>query len=185
LLLKCLRVLKIGELWDVMDMGTGAGILAIFTALYSSSVNVDAVDINPQAVENAKTNVLRFGLGNIVDVYYSNLFSGVPFKKRFDTILFNQPLTSDSRFAANGSLEMSVFDPGYQTFRRFLQGAHYHLTKGGRLLVGASPNIGNPRLLSKIIRGEGYDSRIVGRNVEPSNQWDSGIEYRLLELREK
>jgi release factor glutamine methyltransferase len=56
----------------VLDMGTGSGVNAILAA--SKSTDVVAVDINPQAVEAARRNVIRNGVADRFDVRHSDVF---------------------------------------------------------------------------------------------------------------
>jgi release factor glutamine methyltransferase len=74
--------------FNVLDMGTGSGVCAIFAAKYAA--RVVAVDINPAAVRCAGINVLLNHVENKVEVRHGDLFSAVP-GEQFDLILFNPP----------------------------------------------------------------------------------------------
>ena len=71
---------------DVLEMGTGSGIVAIEASKYAK--NVLAVDINPKAITLAKKNAS--GIKNIT-IKKSDLFSNINSNNKFDLIAFNPP----------------------------------------------------------------------------------------------
>jgi HemK-related putative methylase len=73
---------------EVLDMGTGSGICAVFAARHAQ--RVVAVDINPEAVRCARINALLNHQESTVDVRLGDLFAPVS-GQRFDLILFNPP----------------------------------------------------------------------------------------------
>jgi release factor glutamine methyltransferase len=79
--------------WEVLDMGTGSGICAVFAARYAG--HVVAVDINPAAVRCAGINALLNHLEHKIDVRHGDLFAPVS-EERFDLILFNPPFVQGS-----------------------------------------------------------------------------------------
>ncbi len=73
---------------EVLDMGTGSGVCALFAARCAR--RVVAVDINPVAVRCARVNVLMNGVEDKVEVLHGDLFAPVA-ARRFDVVLFNPP----------------------------------------------------------------------------------------------
>jgi release factor glutamine methyltransferase len=73
---------------DVLDMGTGSGVCAVFAARHAR--RVVAVDINPAAVRCARVNALLSNLEHKIDVRHGDLFEPV-LTERFDLVLFNPP----------------------------------------------------------------------------------------------
>ena len=73
---------------EVLDMGTGSGVCAVFAAKYAR--RVVAVDINSAAVRCASINALMNGLENRLEARHGDLFAPVP-AERFDLVLFNPP----------------------------------------------------------------------------------------------
>lgn len=113
---------------DVLEMGTGSGIIAIFLAILG--YNVVGADINMQAIKcaesNAKLNNCR------VHFRQSDLFSQVP--ESFDTIIFNPPyLPSDDRIP--GSEQWDGGPDGFRVLRPFLSELPGHLKEKGRAYV--------------------------------------------------
>jgi HemK-related putative methylase len=74
--------------WEVLDMGTGSGVCAVFAAQHAR--RVVAVDINAEAVRCAGINARLNHLEHKIDIRHGDLFTPVA-AERFDLILFNPP----------------------------------------------------------------------------------------------
>jgi HemK-related putative methylase len=112
---------------EVLDMGTGSGVGAIFAARYAR--RVVAVDINPEAVRCASINAQLNHLEQKIDIRHGDLFAPVQ-AERFDIILFNPPFVRgtprndrDRAWRSNDVAE------------RFAAGLATHLKPGGFALV--------------------------------------------------
>jgi release factor glutamine methyltransferase len=112
---------------EVLDMGTGSGVGAVFAAKYAR--RVVAVDINPAAVRCAGINALINGVDGEIDVRHGDLFAPVHGEK-FDLILFNPPFLrgapTDDRDRAWRSSDVA---------ERFAEGLREHLKPRGSALV--------------------------------------------------
>jgi HemK-related putative methylase len=73
---------------EVLDMGTGSGICAVFAAQHAK--RVVAVDINSAAVRCAQLNATLSYREHRIEVRHGDLFSSVA-GQRFDLVLFNPP----------------------------------------------------------------------------------------------
>ena len=122
---------------DVLDMGTGSGVCAVFAAMHAR--RVVAVDINPAAVRCAGINALLNHLEHKIDLRHGDLFAPVA-GERFDLVLFNPPFVQgtprDDRDHAWRSTDVAA---------RFASGLRAHLKPGGSALVllstfGDAPN---------------------------------------------
>ena len=71
----------------VLDIGTGAGIQAIFAAEKASKVV--ATDLNQDAVDDTLYNAKFHGLEHMIDVRQGDLFGPVKDDEKFDVIIFN------------------------------------------------------------------------------------------------
>lgn len=113
--------------WEVLDMGTGSGVCAMFAAKHAR--RVVAVDINAAAVRCAGINALLNHLEHKIDVRHGDLFAPV-LEERFDLILFNPPFVqgspTDDRDRAWRSNDVA---------ERFAAGLGAHLKSGGSALV--------------------------------------------------
>jgi ribosomal protein L11 methyltransferase len=72
----------------VLDVGVGSGALTIAAALLGASA-VDAVDIEPAAVELARANAARNGVAGIVRVELGSVGPDGPFPGRYDLVVAN------------------------------------------------------------------------------------------------
>jgi len=112
---------------DVLDLGTGTGVCALFAARHAR--RVVAVDINPEAVRCAAVNALLNSLDSRLELRQGDLFAPVA-DRRFDLVLFNPPFIvgapRDARDAAWRSSDLP---------RRFAAGLAAHLKPGGCALV--------------------------------------------------
>ena len=112
-----------------LDVGTGTGYIA--EAALSKGADVTAVDINEEAVREAR-NRLPSG----VNVMWSDLFADV--QGEFDVAAFNPPYLPKA--PGGSAATVSGFD-GAKASRRFLSQCPDHLKDGGAgLLVVSSRN---------------------------------------------
>jgi release factor glutamine methyltransferase len=112
---------------EVLDLGTGSGVCAVFAARQAQ--RVVAVDINPEAVRCARINVLLHHQESRVDVRLGDLFAPVS-GERFDLVVFNPPflqgVPQDDRDRAWRSNDVA---------ERFGAGLSNHLKPNGCALV--------------------------------------------------
>ena len=112
---------------EVLDMGTGSGICAVFAARHAG--RVVAVDINAAAVRCAAINARLNSLEHKIDVRHGDLFEPVA-GERFDLIMFNPPFLRgaprDDRDRAWRSSDVA---------ERFAASLGSHLKPGGSALV--------------------------------------------------
>jgi HemK-related putative methylase len=113
--------------WEILDMGTGSGVCAMFAAKHAR--RVVAVDINAAAVRCAGINALLNHLEHKIEVRHGDLFEPVP-EERFDLVLFNPPFLQgvprDDRDRAWRSNDVA---------ERFAAGLGAHLKPAGFALV--------------------------------------------------
>jgi HemK-related putative methylase len=113
--------------WQVLDMGTGSGVCAVFAAKHAR--RVVAVDINPAAVRCAAINAQLNHLEHKIEVRLGDLFAAVA-DERFDLVLFNPPFLRgaprDDRDRAWRSSDIA---------ERFAAGLGARLRPGGSALV--------------------------------------------------
>ncbi len=130
----------------ILDIGTGSGCIAIACALAFPDAVVDAVDISPDALAVAATNVARYGLHERVRLLQSDLYGALA-GERYDLIVSNPPYVPDDEYAGlpdeyrhepAGALLSP--DAGLEHPLRILHGAAAHLYEGGLLVleVGAT-----------------------------------------------
>ncbi len=137
LILKQIRHYAVG---NVLDMGTGTGILALEAARLAEQVY--ACDINEDALEFAREQAA--GRQNIKFVH-SDLFSY--FKEnqmKFDLIIFNPPYLPDD--ARVKEIALDGGKKGYELIERFFADASEFLMPYGRILVVFSTLTGKEQI---------------------------------------
>lgn len=132
---------------EVLDMGTGSGVCAIFAARHAR--RVVAVDINPAAVRCAGINAMLNHLEHRIEVRHGDLFAAVP-QERFDLIVFNPPFIQgapqDDRDRAWRSDDVA---------ERFAAGLGAHLKPRAYALVLLS-TFGDAQLFLDAFRRHGF-----------------------------
>ncbi len=81
--------MKVAEDDNVLDMGTGCGILAVLAAEKAKSVL--AVDINPYAIQCASKNAENNGVKDRIEFRKGDLFQPINQNEHFNLIFFNPP----------------------------------------------------------------------------------------------
>ena len=126
-----------------LDLGTGSGCIALALAAEDPFVRVTAVDVSAAAVELARHNAARLGLGDRLRILHSDLFAALPPEERFDLIVSNPPYIPASEYEA---LEPNVRDyeprlalhggaDGLDVYRRLVPEALGRLRAGGTLAL--------------------------------------------------
>jgi len=126
-----------------LDLGTGSGCIALALAAEDPFVRVTAVDVSEAAVELARHNAARLGLGDRLRILHSDLFAALPPEERFDLIVSNPPYIPASEYEA---LEPNVRDyeprlalhggaDGLDVYRRLVPEALGRLRAGGTLAL--------------------------------------------------
>jgi release factor glutamine methyltransferase len=151
----------------VLDMGTGCGLHAVLAA--SKAAEVLAVDVNPHAVEAARLNAERNGVGERVQVRQSDVFGAVD--GLFDVIIFNPPFRW---FTPRDPLEMASADPDYRALTTFIRDARRYLATDGRVLIffGTSGDLG---YLKGLLAEEGFTTEVLSRCEKSGDDWR--VEY--------
>lgn len=94
-LIEEINVLK-DQAFDILDLCTGSGCLALALADAFPYAQVVAGDINPQAVALAQQNAQKNNIQN-VNIILSDLYSSLP-QKQYDLIVSNPPYLSEEEW---------------------------------------------------------------------------------------
>lgn len=124
----------------VLEIGTGSGCIAIACALALPDAFVVATDISAPALEVARTNVRRHGVGDRVRLVAANLLAGI--KGPFDLIVTNPPYVPDdeltgmpAEFAHEPRGALAGGPDGLRLVRAIVSGAAARLRPEGLLAV--------------------------------------------------
>ena len=170
---------------DVLEIGTGTGIIAMLASKYAK--HVTAVDITDEAVSLAKSNA---GLNNIenMTIKQSDLFSGLG-NKMFDMIIFNTPYLPQSEDEKTDSPVNNAWDggpDGRKVIGRFLEDAGKHLKEAGIIYMVESSLSSYQKSLS-FLKDSGFDAKVIARKklffetlvvIRAERQMSSKIHHR-------
>lgn len=126
----------------ICDIGTGTGALPIAIAK-EIGARVHAVDISPEALALARTNVEAHALTERITLYQGDLLAGLPAHERYHALVSNPPYIPNADLAMLEP-EVKDHDPhlalfggpdGLDLVRRLLTQAPEHLLPGAALLI--------------------------------------------------
>lgn len=134
--------------FDILDMCTGSGCLAILAAHVFENAEVDAVDVSKDALAVARENITLHELKHRVRAIESDLFSNLQ-GKQYDFILTNPPYVNESsmkklppEYLHEPRMALAGGDSGMDLIQEILKQAPKHLKDGGFLVV----ELGNEKL---------------------------------------
>jgi len=144
---------------EILDVGTGSGVIALSLAKHFPEAKVFAVDVSDDALALAKENAVRLGLNERVQFRKSDLLENLP--ERFDLIVVNRPYVSmqDRHLLAREVLqdpEMALFGGpnGDEIVRRLIEQAPSHLNPNG--LLALEIGINQAEGLTELLRQKNY-----------------------------
>lgn len=130
-----------GQVNSILDIGTGSGCIAIVCALYMPGAKVDAVDVQQDAIDVAKTNIDRYHLESRVRLYQSDVYDDLP-ANQYDIIISNPPYVSrqemtelPEEYRHEPATGLAAGDDGLDCVRKILSGAKHFLKPDGILVV--------------------------------------------------
>jgi ribosomal protein L3 glutamine methyltransferase len=133
--------IDIGQVHSILDIGTGSGCIAIACALYVTNAEVDAVDVEKDALDVARINVERYQMESRVKLFHADVYDGLPIKQ-YDIIISNPPYVSHQEmtqlpdeFRHEPVSGLVAGNDGLDCVRKILFGAKDYLSPNGILIV--------------------------------------------------
>jgi len=150
---------------EVLDVGTGSGVIAI-DAAYRGAKRVVALDINESAVRSTRYNAQlhnHAGRTDQIDVRLSDVFQALKPEELFDVITANLPFRNKP---AHDEVEGAMWDTDFRLHREFFANAHKYLKPDGRIYL-AQANFGGVEEMLELAEQHGYTSRLIGSTRMP------------------
>lgn len=129
-------------LFDLLDLCTGSGAVALALARRFPRATVTAVDLAPEAVEAAKANAARLGMGNRVTVSIGDLWDALDPTALFEAVVANPPYiphhiipTLPQDVGHEPQMALDGGPDGLDVYRRIISGLGRHLRPGGLLAL--------------------------------------------------
>lgn len=129
------------RVFNILDLCTGSGCIAIACAAAFPEAHVDAVDLSEDALEVAQINVERHGMEDQLDLIRSDLFQGLS-GRNYDVIVSNPPYVCRSEweqlpaeFHAEPKMGFDGGVDGLDLVIKILVDAIQHLNAQGILIV--------------------------------------------------
>lgn len=153
------------EQWNIADMGTGSGIIAVCLAKSLPAAKITAIDVSPAALAIARRNVSHHQVDGNVQLVHSNLFAEIPNGPTFDLIASNPPYVKTSELAEL-SRDVREFEPhlalvagptGLEVFEPLIRQSAERLHAGGWLVLEIHPQLVD-ELKSQFARAGGWES---------------------------
>jgi release factor glutamine methyltransferase len=152
-----------GETLKILDIGTGSGCIAVAIAKnLSKPSEIIAVDRSKEALEVARVNIEKHGVGEKVILKESDLFSAIGEGERFDFIVSNPPYVTPEDYAAlpkhiqdyepRGALEAEK--GGLAVIEKIVMQGGKYLEPGGFLAMEIGYN--QKELVAQLLESNGY-----------------------------
>jgi release factor glutamine methyltransferase len=148
---------------NVLDIGTGSGVIAITLALQRPLASVAATDISSEALSLARENAVRHSLNGKIAFHEADLFPRG--EERFDWIIANLPYIATAELAL---LQREVqHDPfialdggsdGLRLIRRLIEAASARFAPGGILAM----EVGHDQAAEVMAQLASQDYRDIG-----------------------
>ncbi len=123
--------LDISDGADVLDVGSGSGVLAIF-ACWAGASRCIALDINAGAIRNTMENAIKHGLEDRIDSRISDGLAALSEDDKFDYVIANLP---GRALEAEDVVEGAQWDGEFRTHKSFFRNIAKHLKIGGHILM--------------------------------------------------
>jgi len=151
---------------EILDVGTGSGVIVVSLALAFPEARLTAVDVSDDAIALAKENSARFGLGERIQFVKGDLLTGLTSK--FDAIVANLPYVGreDRNTLSREVLrdpEVALFggEKGDELVRALIDQAPERLTPNG--LLALEIGLGQADALRAALEAKKYHD-IEGKN---------------------
>ena len=170
--------------FHILELGTGSGCIAISLLLETPNAQVTATDISLNAIEIAKSNAVKHGVMDRLQIIHSDWFESLE-KQKFDLIISNPPYISIEEKsemaleAINHEPHLALFaeEDGLQAYRIIAENAKRFLKPNGKIILEIGFNQADK--VSQIFSNYGYVVDNIHQDLQSHNRV---IEISLIQL---
>ena len=102
---------KKDDVRNMMDIGTGTGLLTLMVAQKNPQLIIDGIEIDQNACIQAKGNILEAGFNNEIRIFNSDIYDDISGNK-YDVIVCNPPFYENELKSANSLKNLAHHDKG-------------------------------------------------------------------------
>lgn len=117
---------------NILDIGTGTGLLSLMLAQKNNAL-IDAVEIDPDAFDQAKENIAGSPFKDRISIFNSDITQFTS-NKKYDCIISNPPFFEDDLLSPDKKKNAAKHDTTL-TINLLLQAIHTHLNTDGIFAV--------------------------------------------------
>jgi release factor glutamine methyltransferase len=164
---KALSKINAHDLYEILDLGCGTGIIGITIALERPLSNVTLIDQSEHAIQNTKENQTLHQVTNVM-IQKSDWFSALD-QARFDVILSNPPYLEDNDPHLSQGLEDEPLDAlvsgptGIEAIQYIIENAKNHIKPSGWLFIEHGYN--QAIILKDLFEKNGYQHIENARDI--------------------
>ena len=145
---------------EILELGTGSGIIAITLKKHRPLASLLATDIDPACLELARENALRHDVE--IEFVESNWYSNIPTSAGFDLIVSNPPyIAANHPFLNQGDLPaepaiaLSPGETGLEALEIIISQAGRYLVSAGLLLI--EHGYDQQASVSRLLQNHGFE----------------------------
>lgn len=156
---------------DILDIGTGSGIIPIILAMNLPESNLTAIDVSSEAISLAKINAVKHGVLDRINFLNQDIFSTEFSAQSFDLIVSNPPYVALSEYFTLQK-EIVDFEPkeavtdegdGLKFYSFIAEKAKLWLKDGGKLYFELGK--GQFSFVEEKLKMEGYSNISVTKDL--------------------
>lgn len=144
-----------------MEIGTATGILSLYIRSKNNNQKVAVVDIDPDAIANAKHNFLNADIDNVT-YYVSDIFNSIDPHEKYDCIFYG----------------IGVWDYDWSLLERYVNDVFNYITPNGTALVYLTEEPNGIAAAMESIKRHGHQGEIL-YNVAHENSTAKSIIIKI------
>ncbi|ADE30423.1 bifunctional peptide chain release factor N(5)-glutamine methyltransferase PrmC/tRNA (guanosine(46)-N7)-methyltransferase TrmB [Rickettsia prowazekii] len=173
--LKSLDSVLTTQSYNILELGTGSGCIAISLLCELPNTNIIATDISVDAIKVAKSNSIKYNVTDRIQIIHSNWFEKLD-KQKFDFIVSNPPYISHTEklkmaietINYEPSIALFAEEDGLEAYSIIAKNAKQFLKPNGKIILEIG--FSQAAKVSKIFLNYGYNIDYIYRDLQSHNR---------------